>query len=266
MATKSLIMLLSKAKLGKLRGNTHANPGNLVKLAADWCCDATTAPTCEDTYSGAVNNARTLASVTIELPDATLVVVPTTLPIKQANGKVVADTYGLIPVTNPARMQDFIWRALSLFEFDIKVEIGYESGTLTVQHIGKTKLKTLTFDNASTVSPTRCCTSVMLQVFKLSVVGVVGDLAYGGDTADLAGNPYDYSGIALADEATAVELQNDVTTALNSLSGYTFERVEVSVANAAGGYTIKVFTTNSTPVVFGDTPMAYCELSEEFIC
>lgn len=259
-------MLLDKKQFGRLRGNALANPGNLVKLSADWCCGASSIPTCEDTYEAVTSNALLVASVTIEQADGTLTVVSTTAPIKQANGKVISDAFGLIPVTDAAKLERFLWKALELYEYDIKVAVDYTGGTLSVTHIGKTRLKTITYSTGASVQLTRCCTLVVLQVFKATVVGTIGDFGYDGDTASLANNPYEYSGIPATDTATAQILHDDVVAALNTLAGYTYERVEVSIANASGGYTIKVFTQISTPLTIDGTAMAYCELSEEFIC
>ena len=265
-ATTYLTMLLDKKQFGRLRGNALANPGNLAKLSADWCCGASSIPTCEDTYSATTNNALLVASIVIEQADGTLTTVLTTAPIKQANGKVIADTFGLIPVTNPTLLQKFLWKALELYEYDIKVDVTYSGGTLAITHIGKTKLKSITYSTGATVSTTRCCTLVALQVYKATVTGVVGDVTYNGDTAALANNPYDYTGVALTDAATATQLQADMATALDSLTGYTYERVEVSIANAAGGYSIKVYTQTVTPPAIDDVFMVYCDLSEEFVC
>ncbi len=259
-------MLLQKKQFGRLRGNQHSNPGNLAKLSADWCCGASSIPTCEDTYSAVTSNALLVASVTIEQADGTLTVVSTTAPIKQENGKVIHDTFGLIPVTNAELLQKFIWKALELYEYDIYAHVAYEGGSLTVTHIGKTALKSITYSTGATVNLTRCCTLVALQVFKMTVTGVVGEVGYAGDTGTLASNPYDYTGIALTDAATAATLQGDMVTVLDGLAGYTYERVEVSIANASGGYTIKIFTTQVIPVSIDGAYFNYCDLSEEFIC
>lgn len=259
-------MLLQKKQFGRLRGNQHANPGNLAKLSADWCCGASSIPTCEDSYDAVTSNALLVASVTIEQADGTLTVVSTTAPIKQANGKVIHDTFGLIPVTNAVLLQKFIWKALELYEYDIKAEVAYSGGRLSVTHIGKTALKSITYSTSATVNLTRCCTLVALQVFKATVTGVVGDIGFEGDTGTLASNPYDYTGIALTDAATAATLQTDMATVLDGLAGYSYERVEVSIANASGGYTIKIYTTEVIPVTVGDVYFVYCDLSEEFIC
>jgi hypothetical protein len=55
-------------------------------------------------------------------------------------------------------------------------------------------------------------------------------------------------------------------TVLDGLAGYTYERVEVSIANASGGYTIKIYTTETIPVTVDGVYFVYCDLSEEFIC
>lgn len=262
---------MTLAEFGKLRGNYLADPENLFKLGSVFgCCTENNQNNCQTIFTGTVNNARKLASVTITHPDGTTITASTTLPVKQTNGKMIADVYGQIPVTNPSRIEEWLTKVLELFEYDIYLRVTYAGGVLTITHRGRATLSAITFDNASVMAtPVPCCEIIPVRVWKFTGVDEIGDFNFtGGNPVELDNNPYAYTGTA-ADEVTAATLQDDVATALDSLGtsdGFTYIKTEVTINNASGGYTIKIWTLEDQPILVGTNKFSFCEMDEMFYC
>lgn len=257
-------------EFGKLRGNYHADPENLFKLGGVYgCCTENNPANCQRIFTNTVANTRKLASVVITHPDGSSITAYTTLPITQANGKVIAPAYGQIAVTDTAKVEEWLTKVLELYEYDIYLRVSYAEGALTIEHRGRAVLSAITFDNASTMSePTPCCTIVPVRVWKYVGVDAIDNFEFNGGTpVALSGNPYEYTGTSV-DTTTAATLQADVIDALDSLidDGYSYIKVEVSVNNAQSGYTIKIWTLEDEPVIVGDGAFAFCEMDEMFLC
>jgi hypothetical protein len=259
-------------EFGKLRGNYHADPENLFKLGGVYgCCSENAPDNCQRIFTNTVANTRKLASVTITHPDGSSITALTTMPITQANGKVIAAAYGQIAVTDAAKVEEWLTKVLELYEYDIYLRVSYAGGALTITHRGRAVLSAITFDNGSTMSePTPCCEIVPIRVWKYVGVDQIGNFVFNGGTpAALANNPYEYTGTS-TDLVTAATLKADVIDTLDGLvadDGYSYIDVEVSVNNAEGGYTIKIYTLEDEPVLVGsDGQFAFCEMTERFLC
>ena len=204
------------AHLGRERANYNACPPNNLKLVDT--CDCTDIAVCEDVYSDVVAAARSFAGFTYVLNGVTRVFsVLQPIEAPDGSGLVLIPVRGLIPVTDPESIHEWMLQVLSIFEVESGLVITWTlAGTIiTYNHTGAGAITVITYDDASTDTPdARNCTLGVCCDYVLGKEGTMGDISDdgGASTETLANEPYNYTGIQVTDDAEAIVLAADLQT------------------------------------------------------
>lgn len=145
-----------------------------------------------------------------------------------------------LPATNPDAIFDWLMARITKFEIDPYLTVVYDSGTLTVTHMGHYTLTSITFDDASTANGTRTTTTVVNCTYGFSVDGDPGNFTDGTFTpAALANAPYAFTGVVAADEATRAQLETDIIAKLD-LESTPYVSVNVYTNQITGAFDIEI--------------------------
>lgn len=214
---------------GDLRANPHtlvSNP-SFAKFEKDE--DIYSQPDRgQDDFAGAVAAARMVNSITIggvgESEIASIV------PFPENDFVVTLETP--VVVTDMEAVKYGIYNALinngKMEEFNVYLTVDYDGANLTVSHIGRATVKTITFDDASTLVSTRKTSTRLSSDYTIALAGVTSSIVSGTGSAVLANTPYNFVAVPATDSATATTLQSDMATALTAL-GFTYSAVAVVV-------------------------------------
>ena len=204
------------SEFGLNRANPHARKDNNLKIVSP--DDPGTAG--QDTLTKAAATALFIKTVTF------------------AGEVYVADP--MIPANDPDAVNDFLLNIVKIWEVDAFLKITFDSGTLTVVHIGAQSITEIKFDDDSTITPTRVDTIKTVCDNKYMFVGDPGVFTDGtGTPAALANVPYNYSGVPATDMATAAQLKTDIEAYLTAEST-DYESVTVYPNNIEGQFQVVI--------------------------
>lgn len=252
-------MVDSIKDFGKKRANPYACPTNNLKLSGNCECDDK-ATACEDTIEIEADETALFTGVMFA---GTMFDVNT--PILNLDGAELQGAVGPIPVLETHRIEDWICAVVNTHEIDLSVDVSYADDVLTIKHIGCVALNSAMVDGTETEAK-RCCELEVVTKWAAQGVDEIADFGFNGATESLANNPYEYEGVTATDEATAAELQADITTALTALGVGLVGEVTVKVNDVSGAFDISFYTSDDEAVLIGTSPVQDCGKKEMFNC
>lgn len=202
---------------GLLRANPDAQAANNLKLAV--CQPCTETLPCLDYYESAATSGHAVTAVSIDG-------VSHTLTSSTVTSLDWVDQIRTLLATGDNQ------------EIDVYFNANYEFGVLSVEHIGRRTINSLTI-NGSAVSFTRQCNTAVFCSNQATVEGSVAALSDGTNSDSLSGGTYNWTGTAATDAATAASLRSDIITALTNLS-ITYFYVKVKVDNTNEGFKVTI--------------------------
>lgn len=243
---------------GKKRANPLACYNNNLKLTDNCAC--TSDPSCEDTLTGAAAAGLFVSAIKFHGVTYNLA-----SPIINLDNRQVAPAYGPIAVEDTPRLRKALIKITGLREVDPFISVEWEADVLSVIHVGACLLEEIVLSDDSVLSATRCCETATVTSWQYAAQGAIGPVGFNGSSQALANDPYDHTGDAVSDAATAAQLQADLETALTAL-GVEYTMVSVMVDNLLGQYTIKVMSKDEAGPTFNGNLSANCGIEIVFDC
>lgn len=218
---------------GKLRANPQANWDNVMHLAS---CPCVPGSPCEDVITITNGSSAPSAITGVVFNGEALLFAD----VKDFDGvQLIGNT---VQSDNISALQDALWKTIGRYEVDpyLKVEVSGNDVVFTHQGVGE--VESVTASSGGPFTNTRYCDIITNcdYTFKSSNI-TPGNLSNDGGTTNqaLANAPYTHTGTKATDDATAVELQTDMGTALTTL-GETVISTTVTNDEDAGVFVIVV--------------------------
>lgn len=202
---------------GLLRANPNAQAENNLKLAV--CQPCTETLPCLDYYESAATSGHAVTAVSID-------------------GTSHALTSSTVTSLDWVDQIRTLLASGTTPEIDVYFNANYEFGVLSVEHIGRRTINSLTI-NGSPVSFTRQCSTAVFCSNQITLDGSIAALSDGTTSDSLATGTYNWTGTAATDTATAATLRADLITALTNLS-VSYFYVKVKIDNNAEKFKITI--------------------------
>ena len=222
--------LFQITEYGRLRANPNGNTDHRFVRMSD-CPEAATAM---DELIDTVPNTESVVSMSWEGQTVTF-----DTPILVTNVDALK-----------AAIENHLLTNTTAQEYDVRVEVSYGGGDLTVRHYGATTIASLTTDGPATYNFTRKSTLKSYCLLTAYLVGSVPNITINGTDVALATGTYAYTGTPATDASTAGDLETDIDTALTSES-VDYTAVTVEVNDETSSYKVTVRAVRGTVLSAG---------------